>query len=297
MLNTRIYNQAFWNLMRGNEKNYNDLKDGEMDGGFQLPSDNLDDFYKALENDNLFRRLATRVNLTQAEGTIHAVTSTGQASIVEEGNLIPEDGDEIAQFPLGSHKIAGLSKLLKSFVLDNNFNLAKYLTDDFARRFARAEEGLFINGYGLTNRSGILANSTSIDAVATNTLSYEEILKLYFGIEAQYRKEAVFIMNDETAFYLRKLKDEDGNYLWNPNSDRIFGKEVEISSHMPSMESGKQPILFGDLSYYWIVERTPLTIKVLNELYSREGQIGFLGFERVDGRLIRPEAVKTIKMA
>ncbi len=297
MLNTRIYNQAFWNLMRGNKGNYNDLKDGEMDGGFQLPNDNLDDFYKALEKDNLFRRLATRVNLTQAEGTIHAVTSTGQASIVEEGNLIPEDGDEITQFPLGSHKIDGLSKLLKSFVLDNNFNLAKYLTDDFARRFGRAEEDLFINGYGLTKPSGILANSTSIDVVATNTLSYEEILKLYFGIEAQYRKEAVFIMNDETTFYLRKLKDEDGNYLWNPNSDRIFGKEVEISPHMPSMESGKQAILFGDLSYYWIVERSPLTIKVLNELYSREGQVGFLGFERVDGRLIRPEAVKTIKMA
>ena len=297
MLNTRIYNQAFWNLMRGNTSNYNDLKDGEISGGFQFPNENLEDFYKALEKDNLFRRLATRVNLTQAEGTIHIVTSTGQASVVEEGNLIPEDGDEISQFPVKSHKIAGLSKLLKSFVSDNNFNLSKYLTDDFARRFGRAEEDLFINGYGLTNRSGILEASTSIDAGATNTLSYEEIVKLYFGIEAQYRKDAVFIMNDETAFYLRKLKDEDGNYLWNPNSDRIFGKEVEISLHMPSMESGKQPILFGDLSFYWIIERTPLTIKVLNELYSVEGQVGFLGFERVDGRLIRSEAVKTIKMA
>ena len=66
---------------------------------------------------------------------------------------------------------------------------------------------------------------------------------------------------------------------------------------LPDSILGKQPILFGDLSYYWIVERSPLTIKVLNELYSREGQVGFLGFERVDGRLIRPEAVKTIKMA
>jgi HK97 family phage major capsid protein len=297
MLNTRIYNQAFWNLMRGNKNNYNDLKDGEMDGGFQLPSDNLDDFYKALEKDNLFRRLATRVNLTRAEGIIHAVSSTGQASVVEEGNLIPEDGDEITKFPVKSYKIAGLIKLKDSFISDTNFDLAKYLTDDFARRFGRAEEDLFINGYGLTKLSGILEASTSIDATATNTLSYEEILKLYFSVEAQYRKEAVFIMNDETAFYLRKLKDEDGNYLWNPNSDRIFGREVEISPHMPSMESGEQPILFGDLSYYWIIERKPLAIQVLSELYSKDGQVGFLGFERVDGRLIRPEAVKTIKMA
>jgi len=104
-------------------------------------------------------------------------------------------------------------------------------------------------------------------------------------------------MNDETAFYLRTLKDDDGNYLWNSNNDTIFGKEVITSPYMPSIESGKQPIIFGDLSFYWVIERKPLAIQVLNELYSNQGQIGFIGFERVDGKLIRPEAVKTIKMA
>ena len=66
---------------------------------------------------------------------------------------------------------------------------------------------------------------------------------------------------------------------------------------MPSIESGKKPIIFGDLSFYWIIERKPLAIQVLNELYSNQGQVGFIGFERVDGRLIRPEAIMTIKMA
>lgn len=297
MLNTMIYNQAFWSKMRGTLINHDDLKDGQIDGGYHLPNDNLNKFYKALEKDNLFRRLPTVLSLTNLEGTVHATTSTGSAGVVEEGNLIPEDGDKFTQFPVRSYKIASIAKLKESFVSDNNFNLEKYLTTDFARRFGRAEEDLFINGNGTTEPTGILSASESINAKATNTLSYDEIVELYFSIEAKYRKDAVFIMNDETAFYLRTLKDDDGNYLWNSNSDTILGKEVVISPYMPSIKSGKQPIIFGDLSFYWVIERKPLAIQVLNELYSNQGQIGFIGFERVDGKLIRPEAVKTIKMA
>lgn len=297
MLNTTIYNQAFWNKLRGTLLNHDDLKEGQVDGGFQLPTNNLKEFYKALEKDNLFRRLATTVHLTKAEGTIQAITSTGSAGIVDEGNLIPEDGDKFTQFPIKSYKIASLIKLRESFLLDNDFDLEKYLTTDFARRFARAEENLFINGHGVTNQTGILSASESIDSKDINTLSYDEIIKLYFSIDAEYRKGAVFIMNDETALYLRTLKDNDGNYLWNPNNDTILGKEVIISPYMPNMESGKQPIIFGDLSFYWIIERKPLAIQVLKELYSSQGQIGFIGFERIDGRLIRPEAISTIKMA
>jgi HK97 family phage major capsid protein len=277
--------------------NHDDLKEGQIDGGFQLPSDNLKEFYKAIEKDNLFRRLATTVHLTKSEGRIHAITSTGSAGIVDEGNLIPEDGDKFTQFPVESYKIASLAKLKEFFILDNDFNLEKYLNTDFARRFGRAEENLFINGHGVTNQTGILSVSESVNAKETNTLSYDEIVELYFSIEAEYRKDAVFIMNDETAFFLRTLKDDDGNYLWNPNKDTIFGKEVLISPYMPSIESDKQPIIFGDLSFYWVIERKPLAIQVLNELYSNQGQIGFIGFERVDGRLIRPEAIMTIKMA
>lgn len=297
MLNTRIYNQAFWSKMRGTLVNHDDLKEGQIDGGYQLPNDSLDKFYKALERDNLFRRLATVLSLTNLEGTVHATTSTGSAGVVEEGNLIPEDGDKFTQFPVRSYKIASIAKLKESFVSDNDFNLEKYLTTDFARRFGRAEENLFINGHGVTNQTGILSVSESVNAKETNTLSYDEIVELYFSIEAEYRKDAVFIMNDETAFYLRTLKDDDGNYLWNPNKDTIFGKEVLISPYMPSIKSGKKPIIFGDLSFYWIIERKPLAIQVLSELYKNQGQVGFIGYEKVDGKLIRPEAVKTIKMA
>ena len=101
-------------------------------------------------------------------------------------------------------------------------------------------------------------------------------------------------MNDETAFKLRTLKDCHGNYLWNQADNTILGKPV---NYMPNMVSGEIPIAFGDFSYYWIIERQPLTIKLLHERYLINGEIGFAGCERLDGRLILQKVVKLQKMA
>ena len=103
--------------------------------------------------------------------------------------------------------------------------------------------------------------------------------------------------NDETAITLRTLKDANGNYLWRESDNTILGKSVEYSTYMPNMESGTTPIAFGDFSYYWVIQRQPLTLKVLRELYILNGEIGFTGYERLDGKLILPEAVKLIKIA
>ena len=103
-------------------------------------------------------------------------------------------------------------------------------------------------------------------------------------------------MNDETALTLRTLKDNNGNYLWDHGSDTILGKPVEISEYMPNVENGKTPILFGDFRYYWIVLRSPVTVKRITELYVRYDQTGYLAIEFLDGKLIRREAVKTLRI-
>ena len=104
-------------------------------------------------------------------------------------------------------------------------------------------------------------------------------------------------MHDDTAMALRTLKDSVGNPLWNAERETIFGKPVVTSLAMPAPAAGKKTIAFGDLSYYWVIERQPLTVKRLSELYSVQGQIGFTAFERLDGKLILPEAVKVLQMA
>lgn len=295
------YEHNFWNMMRGKKADIPVLSSkADTSGAYMAPDEFKAKFDQALAKDNVFRRLATVVNTTSPDGTIQAVTSTGSADWVAEGAAIPESSDTILPFQVYSYKLASLVRLKTSFVSDNAFNLENYLVTAFARRFGRAEEAAFLNGTGTNQPTGLLSDSgaeVGVTAASATTITYDELTKLYFSLKAEHRANAVFLMHDDTAMALRTLKDSVGNPLWNAERDTIFGKPVVTSLAMPALTTGKKAIAFGDLSYYWVIERQPLTIKRLSELYIVQEQIGFTAFERVDGKLILQEAVKVLQMA
>ena len=108
-------------------------------------------------------------------------------------------------------------------------------------------------------------------------------------------------MNDDTVKTIRKMKDNNGQYIWQPSvqagqPDRILNCPVYTSPFMPSMAASNKPVLFGDFNYYWIADRQGRTFKRLNERYADMGQVGFLASKRVDGKLVLPEAIKVLKM-
>lgn len=179
--------------------------------------------------------------------------------------------------------------------------LKAILKNEFARRFGRSEEQAFINGSGVDGPTGIL-NPTQdgvvgLDSETRASITYDDVIKLYFSLDKEHRRNAVWLMNDETAIALRTLKDTAGNYLWRESDNTILGKPVEYSTYMPNIESGTTPIAFGDFSYYWIVQHHPLTVRVLRELYTVNCEIGLTGYERLDGKLILPEAVNLLRIA
>ena len=96
---------------------------------------------------------------------------------------------------------------------------------------------------------------------------------------------------------LRTLKDSARNYLWKESDETIFSKPVQIVDSMPSIGKGQKVIAFGDFSNYWLVQRFPLTIRTLKEKFAMRGQVGYLGCEYLDGKLIRKDAVKVLQMA
>lgn len=103
-------------------------------------------------------------------------------------------------------------------------------------------------------------------------------------------------MNDCTALTLRTLKDADGNYLWNHADNTILGKRVVISEYMLDAAEGSKPITFGDFSYYWIIDRRPVSVRTLVEKFAVFGQIGYLAFKFLDNKLIRRDPVKIIQI-
>ncbi len=183
---------------------------------------------------------------------------------------------------------------------------ADTFSDEFGRRLGNAEEQAFLTGNSTGQPTGILTDTNGASAGSTaakaDTLTFDDLIDLFYSLKAPYRQNAVFLMNDDTVKAIRKMKDKNDQYIWQPSvqagqPDRILNCPVYTSPFMPTLAAANKPVLFGDFNYYWIADRQGRTFKRLNELYAVTGQVGFLGSQRVDGKVVLPEAIKTLSMA
>lgn len=295
------YDKNFWNAMRGNMASYSNLTGGhdKNNGTYELPSNTSSKVEKKIAAESVFHGIATKVNAYKGASHLIIKTSDGIATFVPEGAEIPiYDGmDDFDMKDVNCYKLASIIKIGEDFVYDAQFNIEDYLSDKLAVTFANAEDNAFINGTGVNEPTGILTDNGGAEiGVSTSQLTYDDVISLFYGTKAKYRRKGVWLMNDETALALRKLKDSDGNYLWNSNNDTILGKSVVISEYMPNIGKGNKPIAFGDFSYYWIIPRTKISVRSLVEKFSVYSQVGYLAIKFLDGILMRTEAVKVLQI-
>ena len=293
---TMEYNKSFENLLHGKQADRFMEQGKNKDAfGYAFPCGFKGDYADAMAKENVFRRYGTVVHTPAGDNPVLTIVSTGNAELVDDGVAFPESDDSFNSFTSHSYKLASLTKIYTHYIQDNQFDVNAYLKNEFARRFGRAEENIMLNGSGTEEPTGIL--QTAEVGHTTEALTYDDVISLYFSVKPEYRKNAVWLVNDKTALALRKLKDENGNYLWNPANSTILDRPVVYSPYMPDVEAGAKPIAFGDLSYVWLLIRSPLSIKVLVEKYALQGIFGYAANERFDSKLIRPEAIKVIKIA
>ncbi len=302
------YNDAFWKYMR-DRANYdvrNALQVGTLsEGGYTVPDEFEHTLVQALEEENIMRGLVHVITTSSGDRKIPLVTSKGSASWVEEEAAIPESDDSFGQISLGAHKVGSMIRVSEELLHDSAFDLAAYITGEFARRVGMAEEEAILTGNGSHKPTGLLHDTlgaeTGVTAAAAAALTADELIDLQHSLKASYRRKAVFIMNDATVKILRKLKDGNGGYLWQPGilfgqPDTLLNQKVLTSNFMPLPAAGNKAILYGDMSYYWLADREGRSLQRLNELYASTDQIGFKVTQRVDGRLILREAVKCLAM-
>jgi len=294
---------AFWDSMR--KKNVSpELLDMTHDPSHHvcdLPRDTAAAYMAALAKENLFRRYATTIKVPANSDRISTTDTPVDAEWVTEYGAIPEGDLTATYLGLEMHKLACILMVDSNFVFDTGFDIEAYLTRDYARIFGKAEEDAFINGNDSGAPKGILhptdGAEVGVTAASATAITFDEVNKLFFSLKPEYRMNAIWTMNDETALALRILKDSAGNYLWRGTANTLLGRPVVITNHMPAATSGSKPISFGDFSYYWIAEQETLRVRALHEKYSFANKTGYLGMERLDGRLIRSEAIKVLKMA
>ena len=304
---TNEYRESFWKAMR-NKSNYdvkNALQVGtDSEGGYLAPDEFERTLIQSLEEENIFRSLAKVITTSSGDRKIPVVASKGTASWVDEEGLIPESDDSFGQVSIGAYKLATMIKVSEELLNDSVFNLESYISKEFARRIGAREEEAFFVGDGTGKPTGIF-NATGgaelgVTATSATAVSVDEIMDLFYSLKSPYRKKAVFVMNDATVKLLRKLKDGSGQYLWQPSvqagqPDTILNRPVKTSAYVPTVAAGAKSIAFGDFGYYWVADRQGRSFQRLNELYAATGQVGFKATQRVDGKLILPEAIKVLQ--
>lgn len=299
-VNQPEYHNHFWNYLMGKEDHKKFLDLGrKITGAYTLPTTSSKKFEDKLNAESLFRQLATYHYAPNGPSSILTKVNTDSAEWVGPGGAINayDAINDFSTYKLNDHKLAVIMQLDASFLHDNHNIFESYFTDRLVKDFAHAEERGFINGTGEDMPTGILAENGGAEVgVTADAITFENVVKLFFSAKPEYRKNGVWLMSSETALAIRSLTDAAGQPLWNHTNDTILGKKVYISEYMPGAESGSKPIAFGDFSYYWIVERTSMTIRTLRERFFETDQIGYLAFELLDGKLIRPEAIKVMKM-
>ena len=304
------YKDAFWKHMRDQERRNAELRNalqvGELsEGGYTVPDEFERTLVQALEEENIMRGLVHVITTSSGDRKIPLVTSKGAASWVEEEAAIPESDDAFGQITLSAHKVGSMIRISEELLHDSAFDLAAYITGEFARRVGAAEEEAIITGNGTHKPTGLLhatlGAETGVTAAAVAAITADELIDLQHSLKSGYRRKACWIMNDACVKLLRKLKDGNGQFLWQPGlllgqPDTLLNQKVLTSNYMPLPAAGNKAILYGDYSYYWLADREGRSLQRLNELYAANDQVGFKITQRVDGRLILREAVKCLAM-
>ena len=293
------YRKAMLDAFRSNFKRVsNILQEGvDADGGYLVPEEYDHRLIDTLSEENIMRRLATTIT-TSGEHKINIAATKPAASWIEEGGALTFGDATFSQILLDAHKLHVAIKVTEELLYDNAFNLEGYILDQFGKALANAEEDAFLNGDGTGKPLGLFAatGGGTVAGTLTAAIKSDDMLDLVYALKRPYRKTASFIMNDKTLASLRKLKDNNGAYIWQPSyqagePDRLLGYAVHTSAYAP-----EDAIAFGDYKYYNIGDRGTRSFSELRELFAGNGMIGYVAKERVDGKLILPEAVQILKL-
>ena len=291
------YKKAMLTALRSNFRQVsNVLQEGvDADGGYLVPEEYDHRLIDVLTEENIMRGIATKIT-TSGEHKINIAATKPAAAWIEEGEALSFGDATFEQKILDAHKLHVAIKITEELLYDNAFGLENYIITEFGKALANAEEDAFLNGDGVGKPTGIFDKTKGGESNGTLTaaLKSDDILDLIYKLKRPYRKNASFIMNDATLAQIRKLKDNNGQYLWQPSyqanePDKILGYNIRTSAFAPT-----DAIAFGDYKYYNIGDRGSRSFKQLNELFAGNGMIGYVAKERVDGLLILPEAVKIL---
>ena len=275
------------------------------EGGYIVPEDWIAEMVKPLTEGSILRTAGARIITINTDKVYFpALTNSTAAVLTAEEGAYSEVDPAFTQLSFTPYKYTKLTKVTEELAADSMFDIwGQVLAPDFSNAFVLAENAAFTTGTGSSQPQGVVTGSAlGKTAASASAITADEVIDLYHSLSYLYRQNAVWMMNDSTIAAVRKLKDGDSQYLWQPGlqagqPDMLLGRPVITNNSMDAIATGNKTIVFGDMSYYWITERAGLSVDVNPWLYMANGFIGYFARKRFDAKVALSAAIKHLIQA
>jgi HK97 family phage major capsid protein len=291
--------------------------DSDIYGGFLVaPPQFVLKLIQAMDNEVFIRGLATVFPVTKAEslGAPSMDNDIADPSWTAEIATGTEDSTlSFGKRELAPHPLAKLIKVSEKLLRASAMDVESLVTSRLAYKNGITAENTYLNGTGANQPMGVFTAATAGFGISTgrdvstgNTataFTTDGLMNALYSLKAQYHPKATWIFHRDAIKMLRKLKDGDGQYIWNPDikggqPDMILGRPYKMSEYCPNTFSGSAYVgIVGDFSNYWIADALSMRIQRLNELYAATNQIGFISRLESDGMPVLEEAFARVKLA
>jgi HK97 family phage major capsid protein len=285
------------------------------DGGYLVDPQTAETIQNTLSSTASIRSIASVVNVDATSYDVLVDHSEMGAGWATESSAVTEtDTPRIERISIPLHELSALPKASQRLLDDSAFDIEGWLAGRIADKFARAEAAAFIEGDGIDKPTGMLTYGTvENDSWTWGNLGYvpsetaggitraDPIIDLVYALGAEYRANATFVMNSKTAGHIRKLKDNDGRFVWVDGlamgePARLLGYRVLIAEDMPDIADNAMAVAFGDFrAGYTVAERPDL--RVLRDPFSAKPHVLFYATKRVGGAVSDFAAIKLLKFA
>lgn len=302
----KAYRDEFFNQFKSGFRNASGhLQESILtQGGYTVPSEMHSEIVRRLTNENVLRQIS---NVIETANDRNIVISASAPSVnwIDEGAEISLSNMTFDKKTLGAHKLGVAIAVTNELIADSFYSLSEHVYNEFSDAISREEEDAFLNGAAsdTSTPTGLLNQLGSDTAVTTTgaSIAADDIINVETKLDTPYRKNACWLMNPVTLGAIRKLKDNNQQYIWQQNfADStpltLLGYPVYLSPYVPLIAAGNTVVLFGDFSRFIIGQRGDMVFKPLYETRALTDETVYLLLERVDCVLSDTSAIVSLKM-
>lgn len=294
--------RAFSNYIRGITEERADVNLNTGDNGAVIPASIANKIIKKVHDICPIYQLATKYPVGGSLSIPYYDEDSGDITMTyaEEFNELESTAGKFKSITLKGFLAGALSKISKSLINNSSFNITGFVIERMAWSIARWIENEMLNGTA-DKIEGISKATQVVSAAASAAVTADELIDLQEEVPDMYQPDCIWVMNKATRTAIRKLKDNDGNYILNKDATSrwgytLFGNDVYCSDNISKMEAGKTAIAYGDFSGLAVKLAEDMNIEVLREKFATQHAVGVVGWLEMDAKIENEQKIAVLKM-